>query len=154
MEEKQLVRWAEAVLSRLAVPVTVQAATDCREDDAPCEHGGRLVLDLKRQGLRLSCDASAPGGRDILTLAAALVSPRETEERQGMSPAQVCRLAMLGQLSAEELQRQARMLRLNSGRRQCLFVFRRLKPETGRVCELLQPVLPLEERDTLVEVDR
>lgn len=113
-----------------------------------------MILDLKQAELRLSCPASLPGARDILMLAAALALPQELNDAEPVSEEELLRRGMLADIDEKQLLSCARQLQLSTGMRRSLFTFLTANPTQERFYDILSGIIPLDDSDALVQIDR
>lgn len=165
---KHLHEQMEQILARLALPVEMID----REDQAyaadrpvglegkltegvPCQVDGRMYLAVADSPMILSCAADQPGARDVLLLAAELVSTlSESKDSHAETAFDVYRRALRGELSGSELEALCHEHQLPDDLKRCVLVFHIVQTDNDRAYDLLRDITPMQDRDVLIDMDR
>ncbi len=166
MADRHLQEYLDGILSSLSIPVT---AID-REYDAHIlenipdlnlqpgevvEHGGCHYVAVPRTNYVLSSDSSSPAVRDVMRLAAELVSTLSAvNDTYSENSYDVYRRALRGELTGSELEALSHEHQLPADLERCVLVFHIVQVDGDRAYNLLKDITPLEEKDVLIDMDR
>ena len=158
MTDRRSVTRLEQVLRDAGSPVEIASwdLTDgarFRNDEIVHEEG-QLLLPVRRAQIVLSCPAQIPGAKEQLQLAAAMArSLQQPVPREG-TPQEVYRRALQGQAYGTELETLARDMSLPLELERCVMTFHVAQVGDGRAWDVLEGLVPMEDRDVLVDMDR
>ena len=164
MSGKHLHEQIEQILARLALPVDLINVDDAAlpasaagqlVDGVAVASGGRMYLAVSGTNLVLACAADQPGARDVLLLAGELVSTlAETKDSHTENRFDVYRRALRGELTGSELEALCHEHQLPDDLRRCVMVFHIVQTDNERAYDLLRDIIPMQEKDVLVDMDR
>lgn len=165
--DKHLQEQLEVVLSRLSIPVSlmerdggtgveadVRAALKDMTDGVPESMNGMLYLTVKQPAVLLACPDKAPGAKDVLLLAGALVSSVGGGETHTENSFDVYRRALRGELAGAELEALCAEHQIPHEQERCVMVFHMVQTGRERAFDLLRDITPMQDKDVLIDVDR
>jgi len=165
--DKRLVKKLEKTFSRLSCPITVLDAQGCcllpeggQDLERPeilqpgeiAAHGARLCL-LTQTAPQLILCAEA-GQKDLLHLAGALTEAVCLMEGGRQNAQDVYRRILLEELSGPEMESLAHEQGIPAGLDRCVLIFQIIQTGHASAYALLLEIIPLEDQDCLVEMDR
>ena len=165
MVDKHLMDQMENILSRLTIPVTI---LDKDPEAWPSEHPapdqitdgmiqsihGVLYIGITQPAVALCCEERLPGARDVLTLAETLVTTLAGGGGREENAFDVYRRTLRGELTGAELEALAHEHQLPGELKRCVLVFHMVQTENERAFSLLRDLVPMQERDVLIDMDR
>ena len=166
MVDKHLMDQMENILSRLTIPVAIMdkdPETWSATEQLPLEQisdgmiqsvRGVLYLGITQPAGVLSCEERLPGARDVLTLAETLVATLAGGGGREENAFDVYRRTLRGELTGAELEALAHEHQLPEDLKRCVLVFHMVQTENERAFSLLRDLVPMQERDVLIDMDR
>ena len=166
MIDKHLMEQMEGILSRLSVPVMIldkDPEGRLGGERLPLEEitdgliqpiGGMLYLGVTQPAVVLCCQERQPGARDLLTLAESLVATLSSGGGREENAFDVYRRTLRGEVAGAELEALANEHRLPAALKRCVLVFHMVQTEQDKAFTLLRDLVPLQERDVLIDMDR
>lgn len=166
----QMMKQIEGMLARLKVPVQVidrdqEAVVSIPEhlvirtsnalrDDAPVMIMGKLCMRVQNPEVVLVCDRTVPGASEILKLTASLIQGMQSRAESEDSEMDVYRHLLLGSLAPEDYEAVCQKYQLTRFLDRRVLIFNIFQTGNERTYELLKEIVPLENSDILVEIDR
>ena len=156
--EKHLQVQMEQILSKLSLPVELMDVDDCNlrlTGGMPVQDGAWLYISVAGTRCVLRCGAGEPGARDVLLLAAQLVHAIGADKGAHAEDSySVYRRALRGELAASELEALVHEHQLPLELRRSVLIFHIMQTEDVRAFDLLQDIIPMQERDELIDMDK
>ncbi len=168
MMNRRLQEQMESVLGRLSMPVTMldvdadilpdgmSLMTLCQNDGNIRTAWGNYYLYVPHTRMVLSCPEQLPGARDVIQLAASLLSALDCsngENRTENSCDVYCR-ALRGDLMGSELEALSHEHQLPQEMERTVMVFHIVQTENECAYDLLRDITPVQDKDVLLNMDR
>lgn len=168
MMNRRLQEQMESVLGRLSMPVTMldvdadilpdgmSLMTLCQNDGNIRTAWGNYYLYVPHTRMVLSCPEQLPGARDVIQLAASLLSALDCsngESRTENSCDVYCR-ALRGDLMGSELEALSHEHQLPQEMERTVMVFHIVQTENECAYDLLRDITPVQDKDVLLNMDR
>ena len=111
-------------------------------------------LPLQRRSLCLACAEAVPGGEDLLRMAEILTQSLSITPRRLESTEDIYRRTLQGELMPSELEAMTAEYKLQAEFPRCVILFQGSHVGNMKLGGLLTELMPLQERDVLVEMNR
>ena len=146
-------------LASLSVPVQAlpPGAEDAPEDlpaGVITRQSGLLFLAPARPDVILSCPESVPGAENLLRLAARLAESLASSASHTDTVWTAYRRILEGSLQGAELETAAASFGLPASLPRCVLLLRMAPPQGNRTWETIRELVPMQNRDVLVEMSR
>ncbi len=159
MPEKHLLAMMALVLSRLSIRVSLLGAEVCTVSVSgvtqPVQNGEWLYMPVTGTRLVLRASAKEAGVRDVLLLAAQLLTTFSAERPTHAEDSfAVYRRVLRGELSGSELEALSHEHQLPDDLRRCVMIFHIIQTDSDRAYDLLRDITPMQDRDVLIDMDK
>ena len=148
----------EQMLTKLSVPIGLLDIEDCRvplTEGEPVQDGAWMYMPAPGTRYVLRCGAGEPGARDVLVLASQLLTVVSAERSSHVEDRfSVYRRVLRGELTGSELEALVHEHQLPMEMRRSVLIFQIMQTSDMRAYDLLRDIIPMQERDVLVDMDK
>ena len=153
MANQALAQVIRKALAGTPIAVTENVAESVQSSDTQIRSHDMLMQPVGHTGLVLTCPADTPGAEMIIDVAASLCSAIALMKKQPLTPEEAWRKLLVEDLHKDEAEALASEQRIQTDRDRCVMMLSILCAKNDRASTVLRDIIPLQERDVLVDID-